>query len=150
MPKGYFTYSKIIFLLFQGEGGNVKPYKKHLERLGMTNTLPSEFIEIKGMTKEETIVKMQELEDKVNTEFESSGKSTLVHAYCSGRAALLDQMLHIKYIGVKDFYPIEAKLKHLCGGSNAVVWACFDCDRNLQLDQEAAGQARNDDEDLTG
>ena len=55
MPAGHFTYSKIIFLLFQGEGGNIQPYKKHLQRQGMLNTLPCEIVEIKGMNKEQTI-----------------------------------------------------------------------------------------------
>ena len=69
MPEGHFGYGKIIFLLYQGEGGNTKPYKKHLQRLGLMNTLPCELIEIKGLTKEQTIQKMQDIENMVSDEF---------------------------------------------------------------------------------
>ena len=54
MPEGHFDYSKMVVILFQGEGGNTAPYRKIIERLGLLNTVPVEVIEIKGISKEET------------------------------------------------------------------------------------------------
>ena len=54
MPEGHFDYSKMVVILFQGEGGNTAPYRKMIERLGLLSTVPVEVIEIKGITKEET------------------------------------------------------------------------------------------------
>ena len=82
--EGNFTYGKIICLIFQGEGGNIKPYKKHLARLGLfqnSSTMPVETIEIKGLGKEETIQKFDEIEQSVQAEFNSSGKGTFIHVY---------------------------------------------------------------------
>lgn len=59
-------------LLFQGEGGNVGPYRKHLDRLGFLNQTsvrcPVELIEIKSLNPAETQAKMLELETSVKSE----------------------------------------------------------------------------------
>ena len=52
----------MIVILFQGEGGNIAPYRKNIERLGLLNTMPSTLIEIKGITKEEAKQKLEQVE----------------------------------------------------------------------------------------
>ena len=54
-PAEPFDFGKIILLLYQGEGGNVRPYRKQLERLGLLNSaIPVEEVEVKGLDKTET------------------------------------------------------------------------------------------------
>jgi len=121
----------------------VNPYRKHLERLGMLNQahtqVPAEVIEVKGFNKTETLAKMREVEASVEAEKRRSGKGTFIHAYCNGRAALWEKELQIKYLGEKAFYPLEAKLKDMCGGENVFVWAAFNCARDLQIDPKLPG-----------
>lgn len=72
-------------------------------------------------------------------EHERSGKGTFIHAFCSGRAALWQKELQIKYLGERAFFPLEARLKNVCGGQNVLVWAIFNCSRNLQIDPALPG-----------
>jgi len=98
--------------------------------------VPVELVEIKGLSKDETLAKMRDVEASVEEEARRSGKGTFVHAYCNGRAALWQKQLHVKYLGEQAFYPLEAKLKVLCGGQKLFVWAVFNSDRNLQVDPD--------------
>lgn len=54
VTEGSLDMGKMVVVLFQGEGGNVGPYKKHLDRLGLLKKVPTELIEIKGLGKDET------------------------------------------------------------------------------------------------
>ena len=135
LPEVSFEYSKIIFLLFQGEGGNVRPYMKHLERLELLKRVggrvPVEIVEIKGLSKDQSIERILGVKQSVEDEFVRTGKGTFVHCYCSGRAALFKKLLHIKYIGEKAFFPLEQWMRNLCNGQNVLVWAVFNCGRSL-------------------
>jgi len=70
-----------------------------------------------------TLSKMAALEASIEDEHRKSGKGTFVHAFCSGRAAVWQRQLQVKYLGENAFYPLEAKLKALCINSpNVYVW----------------------------
>lgn len=89
-----FDFGKIILLLYQGEGGNVSPYRKQLARLGLLDSdIPVEEVEIKGLSKRETEQRIADIEASIEQEFSRSGKGTFVHVYCTGRAALWQKEL---------------------------------------------------------
>lgn len=101
--------------------------------------VPVDIVEFKGLNQAETMRKQSEVEAAIQAEKRRSGKGTFLHVYCNGRAALWEKELQIKYLGEKAFYPLEAKLKMLGGEQNALVWAVFDCDRNLRVDPNLPG-----------
>ena len=150
MPEGHFEYGRMIVVLFQGEGGNCAPYRKHLERMGMlgstaTQRPPVELIEIKGVSRAEALDKMEQVEQKIQLNFqESGGKATFVHIYCAGRAVLLDNLVQIKLLSLEaqpQFFPMEHCARNLCDGQNVMVWAVFNCGRNLHFTEEQAKAA---------
>ena len=81
---------------------------------------------------------MGEIEASIDAEIKQSGKGTFLHAFCSGRAALWKRELQIKYLGERDFYPLEAKLMILAKERDVKVWAAFECDRNMSVDPKNA------------
>ena len=56
--------------------------------------------------------------------------------FVSGRAALWQKELQIKYLGQDRFYPLEAKLKIMSSemADKVSIWAAYGCSRNLSVD----------------